>query len=303
MNNTKLTLGIDIGGTSIKFGIVDQSFQLLETYSIATCADQGASEMISRIIEKAKEIRHIYPFSAIGIGTPGTVDYKTGVCIRASNLPYKNTPIVTIVEEAMNCPVFLANDATCAVMGELHAGYGKQYQNFLMITLGTGVGGGIVIDGKPYFGSRGGAGEIGHIIINYDGKRCRCGQVGCIEQYASVTALIQQTQDAAEQNPQSVLAQLCSKGITGRTVFEASVSGCKIADQVIDQYTGYIAAGITSLIRVFQPEAIILGGAISNQGSNLLLPIQKKITLPIEIKISELKNDAGLLGAAALACK
>ena len=301
MKNNDYILGVDIGGTTIKFGVVDQTCCLIDTCSINTCSEQGDIAIVSRIIEKAAELRNTYPFKAVGIGTPGTVNFEAGICVRAANLPYNNTPIVAMVEEALSCPVFLGNDATCAVMGELYAGYGKQYRNFVMVTLGTGVGGGIVIDGKPYLGSRGGAGEIGHMIIDCNGKSCRCGQRGCYEQYASVTALIEQTQAAAYAYPQSLLHQMCSKPITGKTVFDAASAGCSIAIQVIDQFADYVAAGLTSLTRIFQPEAIILGGAISNQQENLLLPISKKCTLPVEIKISQLKNDAGVLGAAALA--
>jgi len=300
MKNNDLVLGIDIGGTTVKFGVVGSGYRLLMTTSIPTCAQQGVEAIISRIIEKAKYLRTVYPFSAVGIGTPGTVDYKNGICVRASNLPYKNTPMASTVSQSLDCPVLLGNDAACAIAGELYAGCGKQYKDFVMITLGTGVGGGIVIDGKPYMGSWGGAGEIGHIILDYDGRLCHCGQRGCYEQYASVTALIRQTREAAEANPQSLLAQLCEDSITGKTAFDAASAGCPVAAAVIDRYTGYAAAGITSIMRVFQPEAVILGGAISEQGDNLLLPIRDKCVLPADIKISELKNNAGLLGAAAL---
>lgn len=300
MKNNDLVLAIDIGGTAVKFGIVDSCYRLLMATTIPTCAEQGAEAMISRIIEKAKLLRTEYPFSAVGIGTPGMVDYKNGICVRASNLPYQNTPMASMVSQALGCPVLLGNDGTCAITGELYAGYGKQYKDFVMITLGTGVGGGIVIDGKPYMGIRGGAGEIGHMILDYDGRLCHCGQRGCYEQYASVTALIRQTREAAKANPQSLLAQLCEDSITGKTAFDAASAGCPVAAAVIDRYTGYAAAGITSIMRIFQPEAVILGGAISEQGDNLLRPIRDKCVLPIDIKISELKNNAGLLGAAAL---
>ena len=296
-----MTLGIDIGGTNIKFGIVDEDSRILKKYSIETKTDKGDKELVCDIIEKAKEIQTEMPYRRIGVGTPGTVEYKTGVCIRAANLPYKNTPVKKILEEALGLQVQLVNDATAAIYGELCAGAGKQYKNFIMITLGTGVGGGIVVDGKPYLGSRGCAGEFGHLIIDFGGLPCRCGARGCLEQYASVTALIRQTQEAAEKNPNSILAHLSAEGITGRTVFEARKQGCLVAEHVLNSYSGYVATGITSLTRIFQPEAVVLGGAISNEGEQLLAPIREKVALPVELTVSALKNDAGLIGAACVA--
>lgn len=296
-----MILGIDIGGTNIKLGVVDEDYRIIKKYSIKTRTDGGDKALVSDIIEKAKEIKKEIPYEKIGIGTPGTVDYKAGVCIRSANLPYSNTPVKAMIEEAIGVPVFLANDATAAVCGELHAGEGRKYKNFIMITLGTGVGGGVVIDSKPYLGKSGGAGEFGHLIIEYDGLPCRCGAKGCLEQYASVTALINQTKKAAEDNPGSILAQMCEEEINGKIVFDAKDAGCSIAQGVIDKYSGYVAAGVTSLIRAFQPEAVVFGGAITMQEENLLKPIREKVKLPAEISISSLKNDAGIIGAASVA--
>lgn len=296
-----MILGVDIGGTNIKFGVVDEEYNILEKLKIPTAKDGRAETIIENIVSVIQNIRETFPIEKIGIGTPGTVDYEKGICVRSANLPYNNTPMVAMVEEAVNLPVFLANDATSAVCGELYAGSGRIYSNLIMVTLGTGVGGGIIIDGKPYYGSRGGAGEFGHIIIEQNGIPCRCGQKGCLEKYASITALIEQTEAAAIANPESLLAQMCQGEISGQTAFEAKKEGCPIAHQVLDTYFSYIATGITSLVRVFQPEAVVLGGAVTNEGDNLLLPLKEKITLPVEVLISSLKNDAGVIGAAAMA--
>ena len=295
-----MILGIDIGGTFTKFGIIDENYKI-KSFCMPTVLDKGDNYMVSQIIEKAKEIRKDIDFDGIGIGTPGTIDEEKGVVIRASNLPYKNTPIVDMLKTELGVPVRLANDATCAIAGELYAGMGQKYDNFIMVTLGTGVGGGIVIGNKIYKGKGGRAGEIGHMVIKYDGLQCPCGQRGCYEQYASVAALIRQTKEAIENNPESVLAQIGNEAINGETVFKAMREGCPIASGVIDKYTDYIAIGIQSLVRIFQPDAIVFGGAISNEGDNLLNPIKEKVTLDVDIHISDLKNNAGILGAAALA--
>ncbi|MBE7040640.1 MAG: ROK family protein [Ruminococcaceae bacterium] len=296
-----MILGVDIGGTNIKFGVVDEEYNIIEKLKIPTAKDGRAETIIEDIVAVIQNLRETFPIEKIGIGTPGTVDYEKGICVRSANLPYKNTPMVAMIEEVVKLPVFLANDATSAVCGELYAGSGQTYSNLIMVTLGTGVGGGIIIDKKPYYGSRGGAGEFGHIIIEQNGIPCRCGQKGCLEKYASITALIEQTEAAALANPQSLLAQMCREEVTGQTAFNAKKAGCPIASKVLDTYFSYIATGITSLVRVFQPEAVVLGGAVTNEGDTLLLPLKEKITLPVEVLISSLKNDAGIIGAAAMA--
>ena len=296
-----MILGIDIGGTYIKFGIVDENYQI-KSFCIPTDSTTDV-QLVNQVIEKAKEIRKEIDFDRIGIGTPGTIDSEKGVIIRASNLPYNNTPIVKMLKDALGVPVKLANDATCAVAGELYAGKGQKYDNFIMITLGTGVGGGIVIGNKIYKGKGGRAGEIGHMVIKYDGLDCPCGQRGCYEQYASVRALIRQTTEAIEKNPDSILAQIGKEKVNGETAFEAKKAGCPVGAAVVDEYINYIAIGVQSLVRIFQPDSVVFGGAISNEGDNLLLPLKEKITLPVEIEISDLKNNAGVLGAASLAAQ
>ena len=298
-----MILGVDIGGTTIKFGLVDEAGNIVKKYRIDTPAAQGDIAIVEAIIAEIRKIREEYTLDRIGIGTPGTADYETGVCIRASNLPYKNTPLVPMIEAAIGMKVHLFNDAACAVGAELYAGLGREYKHILMITLGTGVGGGIIIDGKMYHGQVGGAGEIGHMIVDQDGLLCRCGQRGCYEMYASVTALIRQTKEAADDHPESVLAGLCEGGIDGETVFRAKKAGCPVADAVLKQYIQYIADGITSLYRVLQPEVVVLGGAISDQDELLLQPLRGAMIWPVTIVTSELKNDAGILGAAMLAAR
>ncbi len=294
-------LGIDIGGTNIKLGVIDKNYQILEKYSIAAEKDNGDIHFVQTIAQKAKEIKQKFNFERIGIGTPGTLDAKSGVVVRSANLPYKNTPVVEIIQQELEVPVKIANDAACAICGELYAGIGKRYDNFLMLTLGTGVGGGIVLNGKPYFGSRGRAGEFGHFVISYGGRECGCGQKGCFEQYASVNALIRITEEAAVKKPHSILAEMCNDEVSGKTVFEAKKAGCSVADEVIKQYIDYLRAGMVSLYRFFQPQAIVIGGGISNEEEYLIEPLKACISFPMEIFASSLKNDAGILGAVAIA--
>ena len=299
-------LGIDIGGTNVKFGLVEKTdpaspYRLTQTWSIPTCASKGAQAIVDGIIEKTRKIQKDHDFQLIGIGSPGSLDCEKGICIRAGNLPYQNTPIVSMISSACNVPARLSNDATAAIYGELYAGIGRTHRNFIMMTLGTGVGGGIVIDRTPYAGSKGRAGEFGHMILIHNGLPCPCGRKGCLEQYASVSALIRQTKEAAAQHPDSLLAQLCQDTVTGFSAFDAKEKGCQVAAAVIDQYTDYIAAGLTDLQNIFDPDAIILGGAISGQGENLLAPIRPKLKESVNLLISPLHNDAGVIGAAVAA--
>lgn len=297
-----MILGIDLGGTFVKFGIVNRN-HLLKQYSIPTEKEKGHIQLINRIIEKAREIREEVDFESIGIGMPGAIDSQKGIVLGSSNLKMKNVPIADMIRKELGVPVTVGNDANCAVCGELHVGKGRQFKNFVMVTLGTGVGGGIIIDGKMYGGIDGRAGEIGHMIIKYDGLECTCGQNGCLEQYASVTALIRQTKEAIALNPDSLLAEMGKDEVTGKTAFDAKQAGCPVATKVIDQYATYLAVGLSSLTRIFMPDAIILGGAISAQGDNLLIPLREKLSRPVDVYISELGNNAGILGAAALAAQ
>ena len=296
-----MILGIDIGGTNIKFGVTQNDYTLVKRYSIPTGNDRPIEAIIADIVAKVNEIRKEYAFDLIGIGTPGDIDSEKGVCMRANNLPYHNTPIIAMIEEGTGLPAAIANDATAALYGEIYAGVGKEYPNLIMVTLGTGVGGGIAIDGKPYLGTKGYGGELGHMVIKYDGLPCPCGLVGCYEQYASVTALIRQAQLAIEQHPDSLLAQKAANGFSALDIFNAKEEGCPVAAAVIDQYAGDITIGLNSFENIFQPDAFVIGGAISSQEENLLSLVRAKLDKPAKLFSSPLKNDAGIIGAAVVA--
>lgn len=300
-----MVLGIDIGGTNIKFGIVDDSYKIVKKFSIKTPKEKEDTEVVADIITKARSIYNEIPFKSIGIGSPGKIDTQNGVCITAANLPYNNTPIVKMFEDSFEMPVTIENDGACAVYGELYAGAGKKYDNFIMLTIGTGIGGGIVINGNPYTGETNLAGEFGHMTINFDGPECMCGNKGCFESYGSVTALINQTKKYIEQYPDSLLANMGAEQVTGKTAFDAAQAGCPAGMEVVDTYIGYLAYGITNILRAFEPQAVILGGAISNEGDNLLIPLKEKLQIncKTKIEISGLGNNAGIIGAVCKCLK
>ncbi|MBQ7294311.1 MAG: glucosamine-6-phosphate deaminase [Clostridia bacterium] len=294
-----MSLGIDIGGTSVKFGVVDGLNEIVYKDSIPTEKNCSDAEIIDSIADKCAEIATKFPISSVGVGTPGLINYETKT-VSASNLPFKNTPLVKMLEKKLRLPVFINNDANCAALGEATSGVGKDVKNMVMVTLGTGIGGGIIIDKKIYLG-RGEAGEIGHMCIEADGKKCACGAVGCWERYASATALIEMTKEAAEKEPDSLLAKVVAKnGADGKAVFEAIEKGCGVGKAVLDKYLNYLAVGIKNIVNVFSPELIVISGGLSEAGEALAAPLKEKLGSNVDIQISALGNDAGIIGAALL---
>lgn len=299
---SSMHLGFDIGGTSIKYGVVDSKKNIIEKGQIPTQQHNGAEGILDEIIALTKNIQKTHPIVSVGIGTAGTVDAETKT-VTASNLPFKNTPVENYIKEKIEIPVSVENDANSAALGEALAGVAQNVDNVLMVTLGTGIGGGIIINKKIYSGTNGEAGEIGHMSINADGLSCPCGNIGCWERYASVTALIEQTKKAAEENPDSILAKkIASKNgtVTGRTVFDAMNDECDVAKDVFDKYINYLSVGLKSIINIFKPGLVVLAGGITVQGDTILNPLLKQLNSTTPVKISRLQNDAGIVGAAML---
>ncbi|MBQ7793250.1 MAG: glucosamine-6-phosphate deaminase [Clostridia bacterium] len=298
---SEMYLGVDIGGTAIKLGVIDSFNNIVYKDSIPTQKNVTAKVIADDISAACKDIAARYPIGSIGIGTPGIINFEQET-VSASNLPFDNSPIVEWIREETGLPVLINNDANCAALGEAIVGEGADENDIFMVTLGTGVGGGIIINKRIYSGKKGGAGEIGHMCIEADGKPCTCGSTGCWESYASVTALIEQTKAAAEENPDSILAKVIAENgkVDGKTVFEAMDKGCEVAEKVFDKYTSYIAVGIKNIVNIFRPGAVVIAGGISVVGDRLLKPIQSKVGTDVPIKISHLKNDAGMIGAALL---
>lgn len=299
-----MIVGVDIGGTNIKLGLVNEKYELIKSLTVPTEAHLGIERVMSNIISGIESVNDCDECQKIGVGTPGNIDLQNGIVRSSGNLPYNNTPISKIIFERFGVPVLIGNDASCAMLAEVHAGHGKKYKDFIMLTLGTGVGGGIVIGGNPYLGAHGAAGEFGHVSVKLDGELCRCGLRGCFEHYASVTALIKLTRKAVEKYENSLLFDIARRdGISGKTAFLAAHEGCTVGAAVVDEYLNYLALGIRNYARIFDPEAIILGGAITKEGNALLAPLAEKVDITTPILISALGTDAGVIGAAALAMK
>lgn len=288
-------IGIDIGGMSIKIGVVDNN-EIVDRRNIKVKKEQTAEDITEAIAAVCRELSELYDVRSIGVGTPGII--RNGA-VSAVNLPFDNFHLEEELKKRIDLPVSVENDASCAAFGEQLAGAGNGAKNMLLVTLGTGIGAGIIIDGKIYSGC-GAAGEVGHMCIDLGGLECSCGQRGCWEQYASVTALKQQTAETVDGNPDSILAKICDGEVSGKSAFIAAEQGCETAKAVLNTYFDYLAAGLKTLINIFDPEAILISGGLSNEGDNLINPLKKRLAPFKSIRTAALKNDAGIIGASAL---
>ncbi len=313
----KYYIGVDLGGTNIAVGIVNEKMEIVLKKSIPTACPRSAEEIADDI---AKTIRALCSDMSIGtselewigVGTPGSVNSETGIVERAHNLGFYDTPLMDLISDRISAPCFVENDANAAAYGEFLAGAAKGAKNAICVTIGTGIGGGIIIDNKIYSGSNFFGAELGHMVIDMNGKQCNCGRKGCMEQYCSATALIEQTKEAMLSNKNSVMWELCGgdiEKVSGRTAFDAMKKGDESAKNVFDAYIGYLGCGITNLVNIFQPDILMVGGGISKEGETLLAPIREYVSResfdcnPIKatkIVAAQLGNDAGIIGAAML---
>ncbi len=309
-------VGVDVGGMSIKIGLVDSEGKIIISKSFATEQEKGFKSMFARTADKIKELINEADFSlldlgGIGIGIPGTVDSKKGMIVSAVNIGCKNENLVEEMSQYFNVPIAVGNDANMAALGEQRFGAGKGHENVVMITLGTGIGGGIIIDGKLYEGNGGAGGEVGHQIIEIDGEECNCGRLGCWEKYASATGLINQTKHAMAENANSLMHKIVAEQgeVNGKTAFLAKDAGDEAGAKVVEQYLHYLAEGLLNLGYVLHPEMFIIGGGISHEGENVMLPLQEKLNASLEksgmmpyidVVKASLGNSAGIIGAAAL---
>ena len=309
-------IGIDIGGTNIACGIVNENGEIIARSKVKTNAPRSYEEILSDIklsVTNACAELEIKPSDCecIGIGCPGTCNGDTGVVEYSNNLGFVNVPLRSDMEKEFGIKVYLDNDANAAAFGEFVAGAAKGSNNAVVITLGTGVGSGIIINGKLFSGSNFAGGEIGHTVIVEDGRQCSCGRKGCFEAYSSATALKKMTAEAAEQNPDSMLAkQIELDGKCGaRTPYIAMKNGCPVGTNVTEQYVKYLACGIANTINIFQPDILCIGGGVCNEGDTLLVPLRKAVSEQIysknskkntDIVVCNLGNDAGIIGAAML---
>ena len=308
-----IRIGIDLGGTNIAVGAVDDGHAIVSRVSVPTLAYRPAAEVVGDMGDAveaalAKAGLSIGDCRSIGIGSPGTCNSAAGVVERAYNLGWDHVPVCRMLEERFHVPCRLSNDANCAALAEQVAGAAVGHDNVVLITLGTGVGGGIVADGQLLEGVGGTGAEVGHTVLVLDGEDCTCGRKGCWEAYASATALIRQGKRAAAAQPESLLAGY-GEGLTGKDVFDAASAGDAAAQAVVDRYCVYVAAGITDLVNILGPEKVLIGGGISRQGERLLAPIRAYVAAncfgghdrtPPVIECARLGNEAGIIGAAAL---
>ena len=313
----KYYVGIDLGGTNIVAGVVDENYKILSKASTKTNLPRPEKEIaddMAKVAVKAVKDAGITMEQVewIGLGTPGIAHSEKGIIEYSCNLGFDNTPMVEYIRESIDKPVFIENDANAAAYGEFVAGAAKGAKNAVCITLGTGVGGGIVVDGKIYSGSNFAGAEIGHMVIEVDGPQCTCGRKGCFEVFSSATGLIRMTKEAMAEDKNTVMHKITAerKGkVTARTSFDAMRMGDKTAKDVVDKYIKYLAAGITNTINIFQPDILCIGGGVCNEGDPLLLPVKELVKEEVytrnspkntEIVIAKLGNDAGIIGAAFL---
>ena len=312
----KYYVGIDLGGTNIVAGLVDENYNILGKVSRKTNRPRPAEEIAADMAACALDVIKQQGLTTeqvewVGIGTPGIANSATGIIEYSNNLDFHNVPIVKWISEATGLPAFVENDANAAAYGEYVAGAAKGARNAVCITLGTGVGGGIVIDGKIYSGSNFAGAEIGHTVLCMDGPQCTCGRRGCFEVYSSATGLIRMTKEAIAEHPESLMAKTAEEQgtVSARTAFDCMRQGDAAAKEVVDFYIRALAAGITNTINIFQPDVLCIGGGVCNEGDALLLPMKEIVAKEVytrnseknaDIVIAKLGNDAGIIGAAFL---
>lgn len=314
-------IGVDLGGTNIAAAIIDENYNIIKKGSVPTKASRDAAFIMDDMASLCRKICveagiELSKVEAVGIASPGIANSRDGVVEYACNLPFVKYPICRELSERLGISnVHVENDANAAAWGEAVAGAARGSSSSIMITLGTGVGGGIIIDNKVYSGSNFAGAELGHIVISVDGRPCNCGRHGCWEAYSSATALIRMTTEKLEecraQGRETLLEDLVEEHgkVSGRTAFMAMRAGDAAGSEVVNEYIKYLASGLASIINIFQPEILSLGGGVSGEGQyllDMLVPAVREQTYggeyvkATEIKIAALKNDAGLIGAACL---
>lgn len=310
-------IGIDLGGTNIAAGVVTREHRLVCKASVPTALPRSAESLADGILELSMDMlkenhMELSQIESLGIGIPGTVNKSAGMIEYANNFGFDNVPFIAMLQQRFPFPVMAENDAKAAAWAEYLTGAGAGCRSMVMVTLGTGVGGGIILNGKLWDGCNSAAGEIGHMVVERGGRSCTCGRRGCLEAYASATALVQSAREAASQAPDSMLAALCGGDLSkldGKAVFQAAEAKDPAAAAVMDTFIQYLAEGTANLINILQPELLCVGGGLSGAGDGLLLPLREAVAPMIHSKnskvntriiLAKLGNDAGIIGAAGL---
>ena len=311
------TIGIDLGGTTMTAGLVNEDYEIVGKITWATRLPRPAEDLEKAMADLCREVakQNGVDFSEVryvGIGTPGSVNFTTGFVGYNTNFNYYDWNLGTDLEALLGCKVYVENDANAAAFGEYIAGGAKGYKDAVVITLGTGIGSGIILNGKILRGFNFAAGEMGHTVIVKDGRKCNCGRHGCWERYASARALSEDTKAAMREHRDTIMWDLVKDidHVNAKTSFDAMEKGDALAKQVVENWMEYVGCGIANVVNTFEPEVICIGGGVSNQGETLLGPVRayvEKETHDIttgripEIRACVLRNDAGVIGAAALA--
>lgn len=309
--------GIDLGGTNIKAGIVDENQKILVEDSVPTRVERPYQEVIKDMADLVKNLLNKIhatdaELSGVGVGSPGTVDAANGVVLYSNNFDWDNVPLAAELGKYFTCPIKVSNDANCAALGEVKAGAAKQIKNAILLTLGTGVGGGVIIDGQVFEGAHAGGAELGHTSLIFGGELCTCGRRGCVEAYVSATGLIREAKRAAEKDPQSVMNELCKgdlSNMNGKIPFDAAEQKDPAGMKVVNDYITYLGESIANYVNIFRPDVILLSGGICNQKEKLTEPLTEyiktkcfggeKAFIP-EVRCAILGNSAGIIGAANL---
>lgn len=309
-------IGIDLGGTNIVVGLVEQDFRIVDKCSVKTQVPRSVESMTADMAQMARTLlernRLLWQdVASVGVGVPGTANPENGHMEDANNLGFDDVPFLPLLAKKIPVPVHFGNDANVAAWGEYLTG-GYQEDSFVMVTVGTGIGGGIILGGSLWPGINGAAAEFGHMTIDHDGVPCNCGRRGCFEAMASANALITQAREQMRKHPESLLWSLCGGNaakVEAKTVFDGAAAGDETARELLDVYITYLAEGITNIINVFQPAVLCIGGGVSRAGEVLLRPLREEVARRVysrnskrntRIELAKLDNDAGILGAALL---
>lgn len=309
-------VGIDLGGTNIKVGLVNENYEIVEKASTPTNLPRSAEEIVKSMVDTMWKVLNaakvtIGEVNSIGIGTPGVANRNSGVVLYSCNLDFKNVNLRELFKKYLDKPLYVENDANSAAFGEVLAGAGQGYKDVIVVTLGTGVGGGIIIDGKIYTGFNFCGAELGHNVLVYNGRQCGCGRKGCFEAYSSATALINMTRESMEEHKDSKMWEIAGglENVDGKTAFDGMRADDAAAKDVVNMYIDYLGCGLTNIINTFQPEVLLIGGGICKEGENLTNPLNEYIKREAycvdaerttKLNICKLGNDAGIIGAAFL---
>jgi glucokinase len=310
------TIGIDLGGTNIAEGIVDENNRIIAKGSVPTNIPRSAdlivkdmAKLADKLIKEASIKKDDIKW--VGIGTPGTANVDTGIIEYSCNLYFNNVPMVKMLEKEFGKKVFIENDANAAAYGEFKAGAAQGVNSAIIITLGTGIGSGIILDGKILHGFNFAGGELGHMVIVENGRECACERRGCWETYASATGLANLTKEAMKEHKESKMWEIAGSldGVNGKTAFDAMRAGDVEGTNVVDLYIKYLGCGLVNVINIFQPEILCIGGGICKEGDNLIKPLEKIIEKEryskyaknqTKLCTAKLGNDAGIIGAALI---